>query len=112
MAVPRETAAVYAAGLVQGVALVTFPAASTIFTSPTYYDLSGTAYGAMFLPQAITAISASLIGSRLTRQWGIKRVFVRGLLANLAAMVLLLLSQFFMTNQVLAYSVLLLATAS
>jgi hypothetical protein len=55
MADRSQIAAVYAAGTVQGVVLVTFPAASTIFTSPNYYGLSSTAYGAMFLPQAVTA---------------------------------------------------------
>jgi fucose permease len=108
----RETGAVYVAATVQGVALVTFPAASTIFTSPSYYGLSSTAYGGMFLPQAITAISASLIGAGLTRRWGIKRVFVLGLLANLLSMALLLASRQTMTNQPLAYGMLLLATAS
>jgi MFS family permease len=106
----NQTAAVYAAGMVQGVALVTFPAASTIFTSPSYYGLSSTAYGAMFLPQAATAIGASLLGARLTRSWGIKRVFLVGLTANLASMLLLLLSQSAMSTQPLAYVVLLLAT--
>src|SRR3954454_18769699 len=94
----REIGAVYAAAMVQGVALVTFPAASTIFTSPSYYGLSSTAYGAMFLPQAVTAIAGSLLGARLTRSWGIKRVFLVGLIANLASMVLLLLSQAAMAN--------------
>jgi MFS family permease len=110
MADRRETGVVYAAGTVQGVALVTFPAASTIFTSPSYYGLSNTAYGAMFLPQAVTAIAASLLGARLTRSWGIKRVFLVGLIANLGAMVLLLLSQAVMSNTTLAYTVLLVAT--
>lgn len=108
----REIGAVYSAAIVQGVALVTFPAASTIFTSPSYYGLSSTAYGAMFLPQAVTAIAASLLGAGLTRKWGIKRVFLLGLLANLLSMVLLLLSQSVMTNQPLAYAILLLATTS
>jgi MFS family permease len=110
MADRNEIAAVYAAGTVQGVALVTFPAASTIFTSPSYYGLSSTAYGAMFLPQAVTAIAASLLGARLTRSWGIKRVFAVGLIANFGAMVLLLLSQAVMSNTSLAYIVLLIAT--
>jgi hypothetical protein len=35
-----ESRTVYAAGLVQGVVLVTFPAASTIFTSASQYGLS------------------------------------------------------------------------
>ncbi len=34
MASRAETAVVNAAGLVQGIVLVTFPAASTIFTAP------------------------------------------------------------------------------
>jgi MFS family permease len=112
MADRNEIVAVYAAGSVQGVALVTFPAAGTIFTSPSYYGLSSTAYGAMFLPQAVTAIGGSLLGARLTRGWGIKRVFLIGLIANLCSMLLLLLSQTVMTNQWLAYIMLLLATTS
>jgi MFS family permease len=107
-----ETIAVYAAGVVQGVALVTFPAAGAIFTSASYYGLSSTAYGAMFLPQAITAIAASLLGAGLSRRRGVKRIYLLGLAADLIAMVLLLLSQVVMANQPLAYGVLLLATAS
>ena len=42
-----EGAVVNAAGLVQGIALVTFPAASTIFTSPSSYDLSHSQYRIM-----------------------------------------------------------------
>ncbi|MBE2225056.1 MAG: MFS transporter [Anaerolineae bacterium] len=112
MASKSETTAVFSAGIVQGVALVTFPAASTIFTSASYYDLSSTAYGAMFLPQAIMAIVASLLGTGFTRRWGIKRVYLGGLVANLAAMLLLVVSQFVMSNQTLAYGLLLLATTS
>ena len=40
MASRAETTAVYGAGVVQGIALVTFPAASTIFTDPAEYDWS------------------------------------------------------------------------
>ncbi|MCA9952829.1 MAG: MFS transporter [Anaerolineales bacterium] len=112
MASKPETTAVFSAGIVQGVALVTFPAASTIFTSSSYYGLSSTAYGAMFLPQAVMAIAASLLGTGFTRRWGIKRVYLIGLIANLAAMLLLVLSQFVMSNQTLAYGILLLATTS
>ena len=63
MASQAETRAVYGAGLVQGVALVAFPASSAILTSPQYYDLSSTAYGALFLPQAAAAILAALSGT-------------------------------------------------
>ncbi len=108
----NEVTAVYTAGMVQGLALVTFPAASTIFTSPQYYGLSSTAYGAMFLPQAIAAIVASLLGAGLTRRLGIKRIYLLGLTADLVSMSLLFLSQFVMSNQPVAYGVLLLATTS
>jgi MFS family permease len=112
MAQRNEVAAVYSAGIVQGLALVTFPAASAIFTSPQYYGLSSTAYGAMFLPQAIAAIVASLMGARLTRRLGIKRIYLLGLSADLLSMVLLFTSQFVMTNTPVAYGMLLLATTS
>ena len=107
-----EIAAVYAAGVVQGLALVTFPAASTIFTSPQYYGLSSTAYGGMFLPQAILAVAAPLLGARFVRRLGIKRVYLLGLAANLTAMGLLVASEFVRDTRPLAYGMLLGATAS
>ncbi len=112
MAGRAELTAVYGAALLQGVALVTFPAASSILTSPTQYGLSSTAYGALFLPQAIAAISAALVGSRLTRRAGVKRVFLAGMLGDFAAMTLLVLSQFAIGRDPLAYVMLLLATTS
>ena len=45
MASRAENRVVNLAGLVQGITLVTFPAASSIFTEPTDYDLSNTQYG-------------------------------------------------------------------
>ena len=65
MATAREADVVKVAAVVQGIALVTFPAASGIFTSASEYDLSSTAYGAMFIPQAVTAVSAALAGRGL-----------------------------------------------
>jgi uncharacterized protein YxjI len=46
---------VSAAGLVQGIVLVTFPAASTIFTDGAGYGLSSGQYGAMFLIPGVAA---------------------------------------------------------
>jgi fucose permease len=112
MAQRREIGGVYAAGMIQGVALVTFPATGSIFTSPSYYGLSSTAYGSMFLPQAVTAIAGSLLSGGLTRRVGIKRTYILGLCADLLAMVMLVLSKFVMTNTALAYGMLLVATAS
>ncbi len=66
-ATQAEKLAIYAAGLVQGIVLVTFPAASTIFTAPGSYHLSSSQYGTMFVPQVITAITASLAGATTCR---------------------------------------------
>jgi fucose permease len=108
----REVAAVYAAALAQGVALVTFPAASSILTSPDWYDLSSTAYGGLFLPQAVAAIAASLAGARLAGSLGPKRLLLTGLLGDLLAMTLLFVSQFLIGMGPLPYLVLLVATTS
>lgn len=107
----REVSVVYLAGIVQGIVLVTFPAASTIFTDPDQYDLSNTRYGLLFVPQVLTAITASLLGSSLARRSSTKRVYLAGLLAGLVAMVLLLVSQFFESNTAVAFPMLLVATA-
>ena len=112
MARRTEIAAVYSAGLVQGVALVTFPAASSILTSPDYYGLTSTAYGGLFLPQAIAAILAALAGPSATRRLSVKRVFLAGLVGDLAAMSLLVASQFFIDDGQLPYAILLVATTS
>lgn len=105
-----EKVTIYAAGLVQGIALVTFPAASTIFTSASSYNLSSTEYGLMFVPQVITAITTSLLGGGLTRRFGGKHVYLAGLAANIASMGLLIASRFLMTDHTAAYAVLLAAT--
>ena len=58
MATRAETWVVYAAGIAQWIALVTFPAASSVLTDPDEYDLSNTQYGTLFIPQVVTAINA------------------------------------------------------
>src|SRR5262249_35119784 len=92
MATRAESSAVYAAGAAQGIVLVTFPAASTIFTDPDEYGLSNTQYGVLFLPQVATAIVSSLLGAALGRRFGTKRVYLAGLASGLVSMLLLLLS--------------------
>lgn len=110
MARRSEIVTVYAAGVVQGIGLVTFPAASAVFTSPTDYGLSSTEYGGMFLPQAIMAIVASLAGAGLRNRLGTKKIYLLGLLANLLAMTLLVVSRFAMRDHSAAYGILLVAT--
>ena len=110
MARRNEIATIYLASVAQGIALVTFPAAGVIFTSATHYNLSNSQYGGIFLPQAIMAVTASLLGAGLTRRLGAKSLYLLGLMANLLAMLLLIVSQFFMHDHSIAYGILLAAT--
>ncbi|MDQ6630623.1 MAG: MFS transporter [Verrucomicrobiota bacterium] len=111
MAKRLEILTVYTAGLIQGVALVTFPAANAVFTSSSEYGLSSSEYGGMFVPQAVMAIISSLLGAGLRKRLGTKRIFMLGLVANLLAMTLLVASRFVMKEHSLAYGILLAATA-
>jgi fucose permease len=111
VAAKAESLVVNLAGLVQGIVLVTFPAASTIFTSKSDYGLSSTQYGDMFLPQVVMAIAASLLGAEIARRIGTKGVYLLGLTAGLVSMGLLLLSAVVQSDQAAAYPLLLAATA-
>jgi fucose permease len=111
MASKPERTTINAAGLVQGIVLVTFPAASTIFTDKSEYGLSSTQYGDMFLPQVALAIAASLLGAGLARRISIKRVYLLGLACSTVSMVVLLASTLVKSNQAAAYPMLLVATA-
>jgi MFS family permease len=106
-----ESAVVNAAGLVQGIVLVTFPAASTIFTDKSEYGLSNTQYGTLFLPQVVMAITASLLGAKLAGRIGTKRVYLIGLTCSLISMALLIASTGVKSDQSVAYPMLLVATA-
>jgi len=106
----KAIATIYIAGLIQGVALVTFPAASAVFTNPGDYGMSHTEFGGMFAPQAVLAIISSLLGEGLRRRLGSKRIYMLGLSANLLAMSLLVASSFVMRDHSLAYIILLVAT--
>ncbi|MGH8743105.1 MAG: MFS transporter [Burkholderiales bacterium] len=111
MARHNEIVTVYAAGVVQGIGLVTFPAASIVLTSPHDYGLSSTEYGGMFVPQAVMAIAASWLGAGWRNRLGTKRIYLLGLFANLLAMTLLVLSRFVMSDHPVAYGILLIATS-
>ena len=110
MAQRSEILTVYTAGLIQGVALVTFPAANAVFMSSSDYGLSSTEYGGMFVPQAVMAIISSLLGAGLRKRAGTKLIYLLGLFANLLAMTLLVASRFVMKDHSLAYGILLVAT--
>ena len=91
--------------------LVTFPAASTIFTGSSYYSLTNSQYGDLFLPQVAAAIATSLLGARLARRITTKRVYLLGLRLSLASMTLLVISAFVKSDFAAAYPLLLIATA-
>lgn len=91
-----EVGVLYAAGVVQGLALVSFPAASAILTSPSGFGLSSTQFGLMFVPQVVLAILASAFGSRLALRLSLRGVLLLGLVGDLIAMALLAASQLWM----------------
>ena len=111
MASALESRVVNAAGLVQGIVLVTFPAASTIFTSSDEYDL---------IEHRSTAPSSSRRSSprsrarcwvaRLAHRFGTKRVYLAGLVASMVAMGLLVASAP-LAGDPAAFPLLLVATA-
>jgi hypothetical protein len=71
MASRTESAVVNVAGLVQGIVLVTFPAASTIFTEKSEYGLSSSQYGTMFLDMTTrVGASATQASVALAVFWG------------------------------------------
>jgi MFS family permease len=106
-----EVATVYVIGLFQGLSLVAFPAAATILTSTSGYDLSKSKYGVLFVPQVAMAIVASLSLPALGGRYGLKRVLLAGLVANTVAMGLLAGTEPLRTAAV-AYPMLLVATGA
>lgn len=92
---------VYFAGLLQGVALVTFPAAGTLLTNPQYHGLTSAEYGRIFLPMILGAIASSLAAGHLSSKWGLRSVFLIGLFCNLVS-----LSLFALTELLLSYKAL------
>jgi fucose permease len=102
---------VYAIGLFQGLSLVAFPAAATILTSPSGYNLSKSQYGVLFVPQVVMAILGSSALPTLASRFTLKRVLLAGLVADAVAMGLLAGSNAVQT-QGIAYPLLLVATGA
>ena len=107
-----EIGLVYIAAVVQGLALVTFPAASSIFTTPDGFGFDSTRYGALFLPQVLLAILASAFAPRLARRWSLRRVLLAGLAGDIVSMTLLALSRLLLGMPDMAFGLLLLATGA
>jgi MFS transporter, FHS family, glucose/mannose:H+ symporter len=107
-----EITLIYVTGLFQGLALVTFPAASSIFTSPNGYGFSHARYGAMFLPQVSLAILASSLAPRFASRSSLKTVLLLGVFADLVSMSLLAFSNLLRTSPQIAFGLLLFSTAA
>src|SRR5215475_10745406 len=112
MASRTEIGVVYGAAVVQGLALVTFPAATSVFTSPDGFGFDSTRYGTMFVPQVALAICAAALGPRLARRWSLRRVLLAGLVGDVLSMALLALSRSLIGAPDAAFGLLLVATAA
>jgi hypothetical protein len=107
-----EIGVVYFAGIVQGLALVTFPAASSVFTRPDGFGFDSTRYGAMFVPQVVLAVLASGLAPTLARRWNLRRVLLVGIAGDIASMALLALSRLLLGAPDMAFGVVLVATGA
>jgi FHS family glucose/mannose:H+ symporter-like MFS transporter len=112
MANRTEIGVVYGAGVVQGLVLVTFPAASSLFTSPDGFGFDSTRYGTIFVPQVVLAIFAAALAPKLARRWGLRWVLLAGFAGNIVSMSLLALSRLLLGVPDAAFAVLLAATAA
>ena len=98
MSGPASTAAwpavliVYAAALLQGMTLVSFPAVSAMLKQA--LSLSDADYGAIFLPQVALAIVGAVAGGALAGTIGLRALLALALAANAASQVLLAASDF------------------
>jgi len=99
---------VYGAALLQGLAMVSFPASSTILTGA--LGLSGAQYGAIFLPQVALAVVGSISGGTLANRLGLKTLLLLALAANAASQALLAASVW--VNPAWAFPAVLVGTAS
>ena len=106
-----EILCIYLTGFLQGLALVTVPAASLVFTNPDKFCFSSSEYGLLFIPQVMTAIAASLLGPTFAQKWGMRTVYRGGLFFNLLAMVLIAASQLVFNNHHAAYMLVIFGTA-
>jgi len=107
-----EIGVVYLAAIVQGLALVTFPAASSILTSPDGFGFDSTRYGTMFLPQVVLAVLASGLAPKLARRWSLRRVLLVGFAGDIVSMALLALSRLLLGAPDMAFGILLVATGA
>jgi len=107
-----EIILIYSTGLIQGIVLVTVPAASSILTDPNAFGFSDSAYGTLFIPQVIMAVLGALLGPKLSREWGLKSIYQTGLIFNICAMAFIGASAWFLASGNLAYLCVLIGTTA
>jgi MFS transporter, FHS family, glucose/mannose:H+ symporter len=107
-----EIGLIYFAAIVQGLALVTFPAASSIFTGADGFGFDNIHYGTMFVPQVGLAVLASALAPKLARRWSLRRVLLAGFAGDVVAMTLLALCRLLLGKPDTAFGLLLIATGA
>ena len=88
-----DRAAIYSCAVLQGAVMVIFSAYTAILVGRHHYDLTLGQYGALFIPQIIAAVAASLFASSLSSWLQAERAYRRGLGCSLAGMVLLIATE-------------------
>ena len=89
--VHRSAIRVYGAGILQGAAFVLVPSLGRVLEAPPY-RLDAAAYGALYFPEILGAVSGALLAGRLHRTRGAAAVLRAGLAANAVGMALLALA--------------------
>lgn len=107
-----EILSIYLTGLIQGLVLISLPAASSIFTDPHFFGFSQSEYGALFIPQVIMCILAALIAPQMSKSFGSKIIFQFGLMLNILAAALMASSQIFIGQPKIAYMIILVSTSA
>jgi len=80
---------VYAAGLAQGLTVVSFPASAALFKAQGFSDAE---YGTLFLPQVGFTVLGSLVGPSLARRVGLGATLSIAFIASVLAALLLYVS--------------------
>lgn len=94
-----------------GVNFVIFPALGTAFTDSSFFGLSSSQFGNLFIPQVICIIISCLGAPFLVNKLGPKIVLVVGLLLMIISTGILWMLQFFMNDKSLLFPILMVLVA-
>ncbi len=84
-----DRTAVYSGAFAEGAVAVSFFAYTGILISKSHYSLTLSQYGALFIPQVVAAVAATLFAARLGGWFRVGRAYLAGLSCSLAGMALL-----------------------